>query len=85
MELLKENYNQEEHGILKYGHDAYGNKLEAEEEYKILNKGEIIKEGDKPFDIYSGWLESSSAYFEIRNGHHANYRGGRWTCWERKI
>ncbi len=84
IKLLNENYGHKQHGWLKYGYDAFGNKLKAEKGYRLLKESEKIETGDKVFDIYSGWL-SGVEEFEVEHGHHAFFADGRWTTWERKI
>lgn len=84
MQLLNENYDREKHGLLKQGHDAFGNIINPEKGYRLLGPNERIKSKDKHFDIYAGWVSGGEGY-AVENGHHCNYRGGRWTAWERKI
>lgn len=84
MQLLEENYSQKKHGYLKHNHDAFGNKLVPEKEYRLLKRGEVVREDDKVFDIYSGWCSGLLEY-DAERGHHAYFDGGRWTAWERKI
>lgn len=81
MRLLEENYDREIHGLLKFGHDAFGNKVEAEEGYRLLHHLERAQIGDRVFDIYNGWQEADD--YDARNKNYANC-GGRWTVWERK-
>ena len=84
MQLLNENYNQKKHGLLKYGHDAFGNILDPEKGYRLLKPNEKIKSKDKHFDIYAGWVSGGEAY-AVRSGHYCGDDGGRWTAWERKV
>lgn len=65
----------------EYGHDAYGNPVTPEVGYILVAKGETIIPGDKPFDVYAGWVGSDG--YHARNEFHAVSRG-RWTTWERK-
>ena len=65
----------------KYGHDAYGNKIEAPKAHFIINESEQLLPGDLVFDVYSGWLKNKW------NGkyHKSAISAGRWTTWTRKI
>lgn len=67
-------------GEYKYGEDAFGNDLEAPDGYTIIEKGDDLREGDRPFDIHSGWL--GDGVFNPRY-HHQAYSEGRWTTWAR--
>lgn len=65
----------------EYGHDAYGNPVIPESGYALVPQGERIANGDKPFDVYAGWVESDG--YDAEMGNYAR-SGGRWTAWERK-
>lgn len=65
-----------------YGYDAYDNQIIAEDGWYILPRLTKILDGDKPFDVYSGWV--------ICDGWHARTgkvacSDGRWVAWERKM
>ncbi len=40
----------------QYGFDANDVVVKPPKEYRILSQGEVLKQGDIPFDVYSGWL-----------------------------
>jgi ribA/ribD-fused uncharacterized protein len=68
----------------EYGYDAEGEKVNPEDGFRLLPKGELIRAGDKPFDVYSGWLDIGYNHFDARNGHFTHSHG-RWTTWERNM
>lgn len=82
MELLEDNYNPNIHCKLKEGYDAFGNKLEAPEGYRLFQNDDRVEIGDSYFDIYAGWIINSDKYYIGRTGY---YNGGRWTIWAKKI
>jgi len=84
MKLLDENYDRKKHQFLVYGKDAFGNVVEPEPGFRLLNQDEGIKKGDRCFDIYSGWLKGVEGWY-AKNDRDAYYYGGRWTVWERKV
>jgi hypothetical protein len=65
-----------------YGFDATGDEVKPEPGYRLVNQGEQINEGDKPFDVYSGWIQTDN--WHAQQGRTAK-SSGRWTTWERKI
>lgn len=66
----------------KYGSDAYGNAVDAGPNHYILDRNSELKEGDSPFDVYSGWLLPS---YRSPSYHHYASGGGRWTAWRRSL
>lgn len=64
-----------------YGFDRNNNRVVPEKGYALVAEGDVIKTGDKPFDIYAGWMESDGYHAKMR--YHAR-SNGRWTCWERR-
>lgn len=66
----------------KYGYDLLDNPVVVEDGYKLLSPGVLILLGDKPFDVYSGWLETHN--YHAKNEFYTE-SSGRWTAWERKI
>jgi len=64
-----------------YGHDAYGNKVVPPDGWSVLNRLSYLMEGDRPFDVYAGWL--SRGFFNPKYHLRATSEG-RWTTWIRK-
>ena len=83
-ELLTENYDSKKHHYLEDGHDAFGNIVEPEKGYRLLD-GEYIESSDRHFDIYNGWEGGGENGYQVKMRYTAYYTGGRWTKWERKI
>ncbi len=65
-----------------YGHDAYGNKVVMPDGWSIVNKLEYLKKGDRPFDVYAGWL--SEDFFNAGYPRQAISEDG-WTTWMRPV
>ena len=86
MQLLTENHSYKKHGDLQAGHDAFGNKVEPEEGWRLFEHGENgdrVAKGDRYFDIYSGWQEYLDNYYVGYSGYYKD--GSRWTAWAKKI
>lgn len=65
----------------RYGRDCYGDPITPENGYSLIDEGDTIQKGDKPWDVFAGWMESDG--YHARNQICAQSRG-RWTTWERK-
>ena len=65
-----------------YGFDAYGNKVEPLEGWRLIERNEKIEKDDQPFDVYSGWL--GKGFINMKYVGWAS-SGGRWTTYARKI
>jgi hypothetical protein len=66
----------------EYGHDCSMTPIQPEAGYAIVPKGEVIQKGDKPWDVFAGWIKSDG--YHARNELQAR-SAGRWTCWERPV
>ncbi len=64
----------------EYGCDAEDKKVKPPRGHKIIKFGDILKKGDRPFDVYSGWLTSD---FWNSMYHYFARSNGRWTTWAR--
>ena len=69
---------------LCYGHDAFGGLVVPHEGWEILPEFTIIVQGDEPFDIYAGWLNSDYGLHHSLNKYQTAC-SGRWTTWQRKL
>ena len=65
-----------------YGNGPDGVAVQPEPGFAVLPQGAVILPGDRPFDVYSGWIDGVS--YHTRNGLQARSEG-RWTCWERPL
>lgn len=84
MQLLTENHNSKKH-VSEANQDAFGNKVEPEEGWRLFNHGENgdrVAKGDRYFDIYTGWHTYLDDFLV---GYSGYYDGGRWTAWAKKI
>lgn len=82
MRVLDSNDRYELMAQPRYGFDCYGDPVIPQAGYSLVPEGDQILKGDKPFDVYAGWMFSDG--YDARNGHHAR-SNGRWTAWERKV
>lgn len=57
MKLIGEGGDYSKMRKAEYGHDAYGNPIIPEAGWTIVPEGEPIVKGDKPFDVYAGWMK----------------------------
>ena len=64
-----------------YGFDANDAVVNPPKGYKILNQGEILKQGDIPFDVYSGWFKG----YDGISHHYQARSAGRFTTYARPI
>jgi hypothetical protein len=66
-----------------YGMAANNEPVTPPTGYRLVNLGERLVTGDRPFDVYAGWLAPGYADYAARNGSHAR-SNGRWTAYARK-
>jgi len=64
-----------------YGFHADGQAINPPEGHKTVVWGEPLQVGDRPFDVYSGWL--TAHHIDLAHNHHA-YSTGRWTAYARR-
>lgn len=75
-----------------YGFDASDKPVEPPAGYQLLALGDIIKRGDIPFDVYSGWIKPdripkrpSQCHYPNLDYHYQARSHGRWTAWARPL
>lgn len=81
MALLKDTDRYELMAQPHYGFDCDGEPIQPETGYIIVPGGEVIRKGDKAFDVYTGWMVTDD--YHAKNEFRATSRG-RWVAWERK-
>ena len=76
----------------KYGFNATDCKVKPPHGYHIIPRGEQLRHGDIPFDVYGGWFApikrpsrpTQCRYPDLQYNRTAR-SGGRWTTWARPI
>jgi hypothetical protein len=66
-----------------YGHDASDNPVNPPRGYRVVPWNTRLQIGDRPFDVYSGWLSAGFADHAAKNGSYTASRG-RWTVYARQ-
>lgn len=65
-----------------YGRNINGNAVVVPDGWQIVKENSSLKKGDRPYDIYAGFLGVG-----FYNEKHTDWAvsKGRWTTWIRKV